>query len=174
MFRRLLLLAPVGVLAGHLTGYAAVGYAHADGVSHAHLPLVAALGLPMGIWALATCVRERGDAIGRSALAGLIAAQALGFLAMEVAERAAVTGGTLPTVTEPAVLAGLAAQLIVAAVLLATVRITQIAVDALSRSSTPARPAVSIGWRPRGRTLPLGASHVATNPGRAPPVLLVD
>lgn len=174
MSRRLLLLllAPVGVLAGHLTGYASVGHVHAYGVSHSHLPFLAVLAIPLGLWALASCTRDSSRRLGRAAFSGLLGAQVVGYLGLEALEHAATTGSVLTAVTEPAVVAGLAAQLVAVLVLLAAVRGSQEARDGLRPLSVPLGVATSPAHWDRVRTRPHRSVHVAASRGRAPPPLL--
>ncbi len=116
MSRRLALLAPAGVLLGHVLGYLLAGAGSHAEIPHSHLVVLGwpAGGLALGILALSAIRRTRS----RARLLGLVVLQSGAFLALEALERSAVGIEVAATFHDPAVLAGLAAQVLAAVVLL--------------------------------------------------------
>jgi hypothetical protein len=153
-----LLLVPGGFVAGHELGYQAaslVGPTPVAAVGHGYLAVAALVGLPFATAALARTflagfraqlppVRLRTLATGQVAL----------FLAVELGEHASVGLGPADTLAEPAVLFGLAAQLLVAALLFLVVRSTHEAGAAVATAARrPRLRALRPLWRPTAERL---------------------
>ena len=149
-----LLLVPGGFVAGHELGYAgatAVGSPPVAASGHGYLLTVLLVGAPFAFAAAARHLlaawRDELPPVRWSTLAG---AQVSLFAAVEVLEHARA-GLSLPqTLTQPAVLLGLAAQLAVAAVVVAILRTSgrAAAVIAAARARAVRRPASRPAWRP--------------------------
>src|SRR5216117_1230904 len=104
-------LVAIGTLAGHAAGYALVGTSHQDAVIHGYLwfaPQFVAVCL--ACVALALLLRVGGLLQGRPAAWPFAIVPPLAFLGQELIERL-VAGLPTQAVLEPAVAAGLAAQL---------------------------------------------------------------
>lgn len=107
------LLAPLGVLIGHGWGYLLAGR-NASDTLHAHLPSTALVAAALALAAAVHIVRRPANSVDRSTAVRLAALQVLGFMAMEVAERA-IAGAELHAIaSDHAVWAGVAAQVVVA------------------------------------------------------------
>jgi hypothetical protein len=138
MIRRLLLLAPAGMLLGHLAGYTILAdHPAAATVDHSHLPAVALVAVAAALTGLV-----RAAVAGPERPSGrvwrLATAQAGLFLAMEATERLA-SGAGLELVQAPVVI-GLGVQLLAAAMLLLAERCSHLAGEALQgRSRVPPR-----------------------------------
>ena len=173
-----LLLVPGGFVAGHELGYlgaSALGSSSPAGGGHGYLAVAALVALPFACAALA-----------RAFLAGLwsqlppvrlstLAAGQLGlFLAVELAEHAALGVGPLHTLSEPAVLLGLVAQPLIAGALYLIVRSTHevgAAVATATRRTTRhvARPT----WHPTGQRFAVAVATVSAVSTRGPPARLL-
>lgn len=104
-------LALVGCLLGHRLGYAIAGDPASERILHGYLaytPLVLAAGGALVVTAV--CLRAAGRLSGRPAAWVFALVPSLAFVVQEAGERAAA-GVPLSSVLEPAVLAGLLAQL---------------------------------------------------------------
>jgi hypothetical protein len=165
-------LAAVGCLAGHAAGYALVGMSSRDAQIHSYLGLAPHfLAACVAFVALALSLRVSGRLQGRPAAWPFALLPPLAFCAQELIER--IVGG-LPahTVLEPAVYAGLAAQLPIAiAAYLASRALLGVA-DAAVHALAP-RPAFTL--RPAPLAVPTAALGLVSSPlafdrlGRAPP-----
>lgn len=115
--RQLLLIAPAGMLAGHAVGYlVAPSHLHASGLSdaHTHVPALATVAVPVAIVALLAISLREPRRPRLRALWWLVGLQAAAYVGMELTERAAAGLDVAAGAHDPAVLAGLAAQLLVA------------------------------------------------------------
>lgn len=170
MLRRLLPFVPAGVVGGHLVGYALVDHTHAGAVPHAHLPLLALLALPLVVLASIRWIRRPGEDLPTTGHAlVLAAAQMVGFSALETLERLSVAG----PLVDPAVLAGLAVQALVAWALLRVVRTTALEADRLRRLPVPVARGVQVplvAGRSEARRHVLRPTAISQ---RAPPHVLV-
>lgn len=169
--RQLLLgLVPAGVLLGHLVGYRMVGHAHGHALPHWHLPFLAVPAVLAALWVTARIVRRSADELAdRSAFVWLAVAQSCAFVGLELVERLAV-GSLAATAADPVVLAGLLAQVAVAAALLSLVRLAQLIVGRFSQPL--AAPPVEIGFG-SGTARPLRErGRASSNLVRGPPIAL--
>jgi hypothetical protein len=154
-------LAAVGCLAGHATGYALVGVSRQDARIHGYLGLapqfVAAC---VALVALALALRLTGRLQGRPAAWPFALLPPLAFCAQELIERLAA-GLPAHAVFEPAVFAGLAAQLPLALA-------AYLAARALLRCTDAAACALGPRPVPALRPAPLSAPTAAHRPVRTP------
>ena len=144
-----------GVVLAHALDYAVV-FPHAadrarqlDATGHGYWPIAVAAAFVAGATALAIAVR-RGmlGAVGRVAdprpfpqrVAHLAVWQVALFVAVEVAERAAVGVAVAPLVTSPEFLLGLAVQVVVAAVALTLLGAVERAAREIARRRRRLRP----------------------------------
>lgn len=171
MLRRLLPLVPAGALVGHLLGYALVSHGHAAAVPHAHLPALLLVAFPFGALALIRVAAHR-EAPTSTHASVLVGAQSAGYLALELAERLPIVGPGA-VLADPAVLAGLAAQLLVAWALVATVRFAALEIDRFRPLPSLAPAHVTAGSGPGRSVVPVRGLRWNTHTGRAPPVHLV-
>ncbi|MDP8928389.1 MAG: hypothetical protein M3O70_07380, partial [Actinomycetota bacterium] len=121
MRRQLLLFAPAGMLLGHAVGYLlapANEHDAAIAAAHTHLPAVALLAVPVALAALLLSALHHRRPV-RGGLLTLTALQASAYCGMEMLERVLSGLDAAAAAGDPVVLAGLAAQIAVAAVLLA-------------------------------------------------------
>jgi hypothetical protein len=165
-------LAAASSLAGHSVGYALVGTSARDARIHGYLgyaPLV--LAASATLVALALVLRFTGRLHGRPAAWPFALLPPLAFLVQEVLERV-LAGLPGHAVFEPAVYAGLAAQLPLAVAAYLAARELLRGADAAARALAP-KPAFAP--RPVFIPLPAGLSAPARTPlafdrlGRAPP-----
>lgn len=168
MTRQTSALVPAGVLLGHQAAYSLVGHSHSGEVSHSHLPFLAVIAAAAALWAFVRWLRERVT-LGWESLIRLAAAQATAFVALEFVERLTV-GGFAAMVTEPVVLAGVLAQVVVAGGVVSLVGIVQMAVAAFSVG--PASPVVATVADLREARALIEFMDRSANSVRAPPVLL--
>lgn len=165
-------LAAIGTLAGHAAGYALLGMSHRDRVVHGYLafaPQFVAVCLACVV--LALLLRVDGRLQGRPAAWPFALVPPLAFLAQELIERL-VAGLPAHAMFEPAVYAGLAAQLPIALIGFLVARaLLRVADEAAS--SLAQRPVFDLGdeTAPPARLLPaLVPSRLAFDRlGRAPP-----
>lgn len=125
MRRQLLLLAPAGMLIGHAVGYLmapSTEHHAAVAAAHGHVPAVVALAAPLAIAGLVLGALHHRRPSHRGGLLSLSVLQVTTYCGMEVVERVAAGLDAVGAVSDPMVLAGLGAQLVVAAVLLAVHR----------------------------------------------------
>lgn len=169
-------LIPAGALVGHAAGYAmGGGHGHA---TPAHGDLTAAVGLavPLGLAALAWHVWQGARGEAAPSLRLLLAAQPVVFLVQEVLEFTLGGHGMASLAQSPAVRAGVAAQVVVAVLIMLLVRVARAAgqavVAALQRhrpvtgaAKSPPRPPTVMARRLRGVGTPIHP--------RGPPDLLV-
>jgi hypothetical protein len=165
-------LAATGTLAGHAAGYALVGMSHQDRVVHGYLSFAPQfVAVCLACVALALLLRVGGRLQGRPAPWPFALVPPLAFLGQELIERLAA-GLPAHAVFEPAVYAGLAAQLPIALIgFLAARALLRVVDEAVS--SLASRPAFSLAAEiaPPARALPaLVRSRLAFDRlGRAPP-----
>ena len=178
--RQLLLIAPAGMLAGHAVGYlVAPSHLHAAGVAdaHTHVPALATVAVPIAIVALLVLSLREPRRPRPRALWWLAGLQAAAYAGMEVTERAAAGLDVATAAHDPAVLAGLAAQLLVASAIVVLEHVARrlgtVLFDALGRRG----PATEAGRLAR---LFIVTSHLAdrqatwrTCPRRGPPPALL-
>lgn len=180
MRRQLLLLAPAGMLLGHTVGYllASSSGHHGAAAAHAHVALIAALAAPLAVAALAlSALRHRATA-GRRGLLSLTALQAVAYVSMEVLERVASGLAVSAAAADPAVVAGLISQLVVAAVLVAVDRGARCAGRVLAdarRRAVPVAPSdrADLVFSRTARVPPCRATRVIPL-RRGPPALLLS
>jgi hypothetical protein len=168
-------LAAAGCLAGHAAAYTLVGSSRRDVLVHGYLSFAPQfLALCIAVLALALGLRLSGRLMGRPSAWPFAVLPPLAFCAQELIERL-VAGLPAHAVLEPAVYAGLAAQLPIAAAAFlfakTLLRVTDAAARALARRPPvtvlrPALVAVPGGARPPARTL-LALDRLS----RAPPRL---
>lgn len=165
-------LAAIGTLAGHTAGYALVGTSHEDRLVHGYLSFAPQfVAVCLACVALALLLRIGGRLQGRPAAWPFALVPPLAFLGQELIERL-VAGLPAHAVLEPAVFAGLAAQLPIALLgFLAARALLRIADEAV-RTLAP-RPASSFGLEGSSPTRfrpALVLSRLAFDRlGRAPP-----
>lgn len=173
--------APAGMLLGHAVGYLLVASHEHDAAiaaAHAHMPAVALLAAPAAIAALVLSAVYYRAPVGGGRLLALSGAQVAAYGGMEALERVASGLSAAAAVHDPAVLAGLAAQLAVAVVLMGVERGARQVGRLVAEALRARRPRLASHTPP-----PLGpaAIHVpvgrATNwrvrPRRGPPVRLL-
>lgn len=173
MVRRLLPLVPAGALGGHLVGYSLVGHGHAHVVPHAHLPVLACFAVPLALIAAIGWTRHgrRDRLTGRDVIA-LAFAQSAAFVALELLERLPAAASTA-LLSDPAVAGGLAAQWLVAWMLVVAVRIIVLEAERFRRLATPTWSSAPPPTRPRhGRPAARQPWRYPTAE-RAPPPALV-
>jgi hypothetical protein len=130
-------LAAVGCLAGHAAGYALVGASPRDARIHGYLGLAPQfLAVCAALVALALALRLTGRLQGRPAAWPFALLPPLAFCAQELIERLAA-GLPAHAVLEPAVLAGLAAQLPLALAAYLAARALLRCADAAARALAP-------------------------------------
>jgi hypothetical protein len=151
-----LLLVPGGFVAGHELGYQGASLLGATPVAaggHGYLATLVLVGVPFAFAAVARSLlaglRDELPPVRWTALAG---GQVALFAAVELAEHARAGMSPAATLTEPAVVLGLAAQLVVAALLVLVVRSSrQVAVavaDAARRRRPVPRRPLAQHWGP--------------------------
>jgi hypothetical protein len=165
-------LAAVGSLAGHAAGYALAGTSPQDARVHGYLAFAPQfLTVCLAFVAVALVLRVSGRLQGRPAAWPFALVPPLVFLAQELLERV-LAGLPAHAVFEPAVYAGLAAQIPIAALAYLAARALLRVADAAARSLVH-RPAFSL--RPAPQPFPAAATCLARTPlafdrlGRAPP-----
>jgi hypothetical protein len=165
-------LAAAGCLAGHAAGYALVGMSHEDALAHGYLAYAPHfLAACVAVLVLALVLRLAGRLQGRPAAWPFALLPPLAFAAQELLER---IGAGLPAhaALEPAVYAGLAAQLPIAALAYLAARALLRAADAAARAlarrgPTPLRPSPPLV--PAAVAVLLSAPLALDRLGRAPP-----
>ena len=171
-----LLLVPGGFVAGHELGYlgaSALGSPSVAAAGHGYLLTLLLVGAPFAFAAAArhllAAVREEVPPVRWTTLA---AAQVAVFVAVELAEHGRAGLSVAETVTEPAVLLGVAAQLAVAALIIAILRTSGRAAAAIAsaRRRAAGRPRPGPAWRPGGVLVPVPALvPVSSLSRRGPP-----
>lgn len=158
-------LAAIGTLAGHTAGYALVGTSHEDRLVHGYLSFAPQfVAVCLACVALALLLRIGGRLQGRPAAWPFALVPPLAFLGQELIERL-VAGLPAHAVLEPAVFAGLAAQLPIALLgFLAARALLRIADEAV-RTLAP-RPASGFGLE--------GSSPTRLRPALVPSRLAFD
>lgn len=137
-------LAAVGCLAGHAAGYALVGVSHRDAQIHGYLGYAPQfLAVCAALVALALALRVTGRLQGRPSAWPFALLPPLAFLAQEVLERI-LAGLPAHAAFEPAVYAGLAAQLPLAFAAYLVARALLRGADAVTRTLVP-KPSCSLG-----------------------------
>jgi hypothetical protein len=169
-----LLLVPGGFVAGHELGYqgaSALGSAPTPGGGHGYLSLLVLVGVPFAFAALArSFLAGWHDQLPPVRFRTLAVAQVALFLAVELAEHAAAGMAPVETLAEPAVLLGLAAQLVVAAGLTLVVRTTREAGHAVAGAVRRlVVPAARPPWRPAADRPVVTAAWASATPTRGPP-----
>jgi hypothetical protein len=165
-------LTAVGCLAGHAAGYALVGTSRQDAFAHGYLGYAPQfLAACLAFVSLALALRVTGRLQGRPAAWPFALLPPLAFLAQELTERL-VAGLPAHAVLEPAVYAGLAAQLPIAFVGFLAARALLGAADAAARVFVPR---ASFTVRPAPLPTLAAVAVLARTPlafdrlGRAPP-----
>jgi hypothetical protein len=148
-------LVPLGTVLGHVLGYAAAGRDAALAGSHGHLrlalwPAVAATVAALAVVALG----HRASGRRGLRLSGLLVAQVGLFAGIEAVEHLHAGHGVLSVVAEPAVLWGLGAQLLSAALLVTACRLAH-TTGRLVRARLGRRPAPARAVRRRIPCQPL-------------------
>ena len=171
-----LLLVPGGFVAGHELGYqgaSALGAAPIAAGGHSYLSALLLIAAPFACAAMARSLvaglRAELPPVRWSTLA---AAQTGLFLAVELVEHARAGLSPAATLAEPAVLLGLVAQLVVAAMLVRIVRTSHVAgaaVAAPPRRRAPLRATRRV-WRPIPLTMATSVVAVSSLSRRGPPV----
>ena len=154
-----LVLAANGAVFGHAAGYAVTSGAS---VGHGYLPAVAAVLVPLGIVAAFVLAGGRGAGGGYELARRLLTAQVVVFLSWESAERLVASVGLPALLTESAVIAGLAAQLLGLALLVAALRL--VAGVSLTGLVVPARSLLL-----PGRPVPAGTGVLVAPAARWSP-----
>ena len=172
-----LLLVPGGFVAGHELGYAgasALGSPPVAADGHGYLLTLLLVGAPFAFAAaarhLVAAFRDEMPPVRWSTLAG---AQAALFVAIEVAEHAHAGLSVGQTITQPAVLLGLVAQIVVAGVVTAILHTSGRAAVAVAAARRPrvTHPAPRPTWRPRGVLIAVPAIvPVSSLSRRGPPL----
>jgi hypothetical protein len=165
-------LAAVGCLAGHAAGYALVGTSRRDAHLHGYLSVAPEfLAICAALVAASLAMRLSGRLTGRVAVWPFALLPPLAFCAQELIERLAA-GLPAHAVFEPAVFAGLAAQLPIALLAFLAARALLRATDEAARALRPLPPP------PPSATLSVASADVAATAGtfcgfdrdsRAPP-----
>ena len=165
-------LAAAGCLAGHAAGYALVGLSRQGVRIHGYLGYAPQfLAVCLALVALALALRVTGRLRGRPAVWPFALLLPLAFCAQELIERL-VAGLPAHAVFEPAVYAGLAAQLPIALLAYLAARSLLRCADAAAHALAP-RPAFTLC--PEPLAFPATAVPLASTPlafdrlGRAPP-----
>jgi hypothetical protein len=165
-------LAAIGTLAGHATGYALVGSSHRDALVHGYLSFAPQfLAVCIACVALALFLRAGGRLQGRQAAWPFAVVPPLAFVGQELIERL-VAGLPVHAVLEPAVFAGLGAQLPIALLgflaARALVRVADEAALAFAPQSLTA-PRIEIATRPCALPALVPSRLAFDRLGRAPP-----
>jgi hypothetical protein len=167
-----LLLVPAGVALGHGVGYL-TDHGHAA-AAHSYFPLFALTGLviAVGVFAAAVVIERRGAAVAVDRRL-LLTAQVGGFLGLEAVERAVAGLPVDAVLFERAVVVGVLAQAVVAALLALAVRTVPRLLAALVDPAPLALSAPVVvllrGANAVRRVVPAPARPSAP---RAPPLLL--
>ncbi|HEX6422600.1 MAG TPA: hypothetical protein VFZ79_03930 [Acidimicrobiales bacterium] len=144
-----LLLVPGGFVAGHELGYQGASLLGATPVAdggHGYLATLVLVGVPFAFAAVArSLLAGLRDELPPVRWTTLAAGQVALFSAVELAEHARVGLSPLATLAEPAVVLGLAAQLVVAALLVLVVRSSRQVAVAVAGAARRRRLAP---WRP--------------------------
>lgn len=173
-----LLLLPAGLAAGHTLGYWATGtsgWAPSLTTGHGYLGDLTTLAVP---FTLAVVVRgfasgSRGEAVPVR-LVSLAAMQVLLYVAVELAEHVAAGMSPAASLTEPSMLIGALAQVVVAGVLWLGLRLAHRAGEVVSagRPRPHARRARARRWVIAAPTWAVPAVHTGSLSRRGPPRLL--
>jgi hypothetical protein len=165
-------LAAVGCLIGHAVGYALVGMSSRDARLHGYLSFAPQfLAICAALVAATLVLRLSGRLTGRIAAWPFALLPPLAFCAQELIERL-VVGLPAHSVLEPAVFAGLAAQLPIAVLAFLAARALLRATDAAARALRPLpRPPApaTLLLGPVASVTIAGTSLGFDRPGRAPP-----
>jgi hypothetical protein len=171
LFALSLPLAALGTLAGHTVGYALAGTSHRDAAVHGYLSFAPQfLAVCLACTALALLLRVGGRLPGRPSVWPFALVPPLAFLGQELIERLAA-GLPANAVVEPAVFAGLAAQLPIALVGFLAARALLRVADEAVRTLIPQPPALrAASSAPLSATPALIPARLAFDRlGRAPP-----
>ena len=165
-------LAAIGTLAGHAAGYALAGMSHQDRIVHGYLSYAPQfVAVFLACIALALLLRVSGRLQGRPAAWPFALVPPLAFLAQELIERLAA-GIPAHAMLEPAVCAGLAAQLPIALVGLLAARALLRIADEAAAVLAP-RPVFTVGAEivspTRARPALIPSRLAFDRLGRAPP-----
>jgi hypothetical protein len=165
-------LAAAGCLAGHAAGYALFGTSRQDAHIHGYLSVAPQfLAICAAVVAATLALRSSGRLRGRAAAWPFALLSPLTFCAQELIERL-VAGLPAHAVLEPAVFAGLAAQLPIALVGFLAARALLRVADAAAHALRPLPPPVARGTLllvPASSPAPVRASFRFDRPARAPP-----
>jgi hypothetical protein len=130
-------LAAIGTLAGHVAGYALVGTSHEDRIVHGYLSLAPQfVAVCFAAVAVALLLRVGGRLRGHPAAWPFALVPPLAFLGQELIERLAA-GLPAHALFEPAVYAGLAAQLPIALIAILAARALLRVADEAARTLAP-------------------------------------
>jgi hypothetical protein len=165
-------LAAGGCLLGHAAGYALVGMSRRDAQLHGYLSFAPQfLAICAALVTAALALRLSGRLTGRIAAWPFALLPPLAFCAQELIERLAA-GLPAHAVLEPAVFAGLVAQLPIAAVGFLAARTLLRVADAAARALRPLPPAPPLAALVLGPAVTValaGTSFGFDRPARAPP-----
>lgn len=174
-----LLLVPVGFVAGHELGYsgaAALGSPAVASAGHGYLLTLLLVGAPFAFAALARNLlagfREELPAVRWRTLA---AGQVVTFAAVELVEHLHAGLSPIEAAMQPAVVLGLIAQLVVAALVVAILRTSHQAAAAVaaSRRRRTVLPVAPPTWHPGALLVDLPVVAVWSLSRRGPPLLPV-
>lgn len=173
-----LLLVPLGVVAGHQVVYAALhshAWGMAHGHAHGHLALLTTLAFPLAVTGAAWLARRANRDLILPALATLAGVQGLAFVGMEAAERLTGGGDLAALARSPLLWAGVAAQIATALAFGLTLRgAARMATVLLRRTTTSmvrCSPVAPV-HRPTGRLAPRPLAVTRWLLRRGPPALL--
>lgn len=146
-----LLLIPGGMAAGHVVGYAlagAIGSSPVVGPHHGYVGDLFVVAVPLTVVVLVRAfLSGLRDELPPVRFALLALAQMGLFLSVELIEHGSVGIGALATLTEPAVLCGLAGQLVVAWFIVVVVRAShRVGVIVRAPRATPSRTTARQCW----------------------------
>jgi hypothetical protein len=165
-------LAAIGTLAGHAVGYALVGTSHEDAPVHGYLSFAPQfLAVCLACVALAVLLRLGGRLEGCPAAWPFAIVPPLAFLGQELIERL-VAGLPVHAVLEPAVFAGLAAQLPIALLGYLAARTLLRVADEAARTFSPRQlvaPPLVLAAAPPALPLLVPSRLAFDRLGRAPP-----
>ncbi|MGH9164438.1 MAG: hypothetical protein ACRDZW_02850 [Acidimicrobiales bacterium] len=168
-------LAPLGAVAGHMTGYFVAGQRAALVGSHGHLRPTAWLTVVAAVLALGWAAAARGPRPARLSTAWLAAGQAALFLGLESAEHLAGGRGLGHLLAEPALRWGLVAQVATAAVLVVAAVVARASGERVRARLARRRRFVRPSAQPSATTVVVRSLTLASSASeRGPPRTLVS